>query len=519
MKRKVFVLGMDGATFDLIRPYAKEGKLPNFKRVMEKGAYGDLISSIPPYTIPAWQCMLTGKNPGKLGIFDFQKKDAQGITSSMDLKADTVYEILERKGNKAILISVPGTYPPPKINGIVISGLMSPKRTPVSNPPQVAEELRKRFPDCGHNPFSGIQPARKYLKSDYAWGKASLYLMKKNPDWDFFMLVLQAPDISHHKHWGNEREKVETYRGMDEILGEFLSSLGKRYNILVVSDHGGGGIERIFHLHTWLEKEGYLSLRRGQVKKKGDRRDILVRLGITKERAYNIFSRLGILSIGRLIHRIFKFESVPKTDMDVDWERSRVYSSLSSGPVVGLDINLMGRELRGIVPEEDYEPLRQELISKLENVIDPATGERVFERIYRREEIYHGRYLDKAPDLILITKDLKYHVIHSRYGDAVVSDPAVRKGKGIHRMNGILMAYGPDIAEGKEIQNAEIIDVAPTILHMMGLPIPDDVDGKVLKEIFREDSEMAKREVQHIRAGEIARINERLKELKSKGGI
>ncbi|OYT27601.1 MAG: hypothetical protein B6U97_01025 [Candidatus Altiarchaeales archaeon ex4484_96] len=509
-KGRVIVLGLDGATFDLISPWVEQGKLPTFKKLMDEGALSPLESVIPPNTLPAWPCFLSGKNPGKLGIFDFKKKRLKGLTASTDIKSETIYDILSKHKRKSIIVNVTGTYPPTKINGFMVSKFGGNIKT---HPPELAGEIRKKI-GWDVEKYGSVQPMETLIANDECVKNIAFYLMDKQQDNTLTMLVLDTPDYSHHFYWSDQDKVYRGYEAMDGFVFEFLELLKPEDHLFIMSDHGGGHIYKIFHTYTWLMREGYL-----QFKKSSSDKTILGKLGISQEKIYSFIKKIPFaVFLAKKIRKSPSLNVIPRSDREIDFSKTRVYSSLSSGPVIGLDINLMERE-GGIVPESMYEDLRAELIEKAKKIRDPDTGEPVFERIYLKEELYSGKYTANAPDVILITNELKYQAIKGVYGDFIISEPGVREGKGIHRLYGIFMAYGPQIKKGFSFDNAKLIDLAPTILHLLDMPLSPDMDGKVLKQIFRENSDAAARKIKYSSVDIKDKLRDSINKLKAEGKI
>jgi len=214
----------------------------------------------------------------------------------------------------------------------------------------------------------------------------------------------------------------------------------------------------------------------------------------------------------------------------IDWKKTKAYGF---GMYGNIHINLQGREPQGIVkPGKQYEDVRNRIISKLLELRDPNTGDKIVEKVYKREELYHGPFVEKAPDLLIKWKDYCYYTSNnfeikkgSYFGTFLNIDSSEYKHVGTHRLNGIFMAMGPVIKKGVQIDNAEIVDLAPTILYFLGQPIPEDMDGRVLNEIFLEDFLVlnppefchvkpgAQRDITSYSKAEAKKVRERLKAL------
>jgi len=510
-KKKVVVIGLDGATFDIIKPLAKIGKLPNLAKIMENGVYGDLRSTIHPITPQAWTSFLTGKKAGKHGIFDFsrRKKDSYDIefVNASLRKAESIFSILSGAGKKVGAIAIPFTFPPEKVNGFMLSGMDSPgEDRRAVYPDSVYDEIKKEF---GHYHIHLASPVGRRIDQAKFWNdiktedenrtKISRYLMKRYPC-DLFMTVYNNTDRVAHQHLSEEVFKkiqegsvvededllVKTYENTDAHVGALLSDMDGDTSVIIMSDHGSGPIKRVFFLNRWLEENRFLAYR----KEKQDPVKSAVR------QARFLAKRFLPRSVKNFIEARFggvrdKVESMLSFS-DIEWEKTKAYGFGMYGNIY---VNLKGREPIGIVePGRQYEDLCDQIIEKLNSLTDPDTGEKIVEKVYRREDLYDGSHVEDAPDLLIGWDDYAYYTSVTLgmekgaiFGPHMNIDCSEYKHVGTHRLNGVFMAMGSVIKKGTEISGAEICDVAPTILYMLGQPIPQDMDGRVLTEIFQED--------------------------------
>ena len=506
---RVFVVGLDGGTLELIEPWARAGKLPNLAELLLTGAFSELKSTIPPVTAPAWTSFFTGKNPGKHGIYDFVKLDTEtynlAYLNSEDCKSGTIWNILSRHGKKVCALNVPMTYPPHPVNGILITGMMTPGLdSEFVYPPDFQREMKRKFPEYMISAPAGSD-MDEYFKSlkkmVHFRTELAKYLLSEQK-WDFFMLVFNATDLVQHQFWGemnNPSSKhanaiLGIYQLVDRKIGELRSMLDEDTVFLIMSDHGAGPIKKQVHINRWLEENGYLeyssfskdNLLRKAVKKALVKAFILWRKHISSDMRNKI---------RRLSPKIQKFEVSRKIEniinLRFDWQNTKAYHA---GTYANIRINKKGRERYGIVaPGEEYENLRDEIIENFQNLSDPETGEKVVERVFKKEEIYHGDELDDAPDMLIKWTEDAYwsdarfgkkstQIFESQYKVPLLKSPI----SAVHKMNGTFIAAGQTISPHR-IQKAEIIDIAPTILYLMGLPIPADMDGHALIDIFTEE--------------------------------
>jgi len=489
-RRRVLVFGIDGATFDVVRPAIAKGKLPNLRKLMDEGVWGPLESTIHPVTPMAWSSFATGCNAGKHGIYDFCRRDKDKIllTNASDRKRPSIWSYLSARGRKSIVLNVPFTYPPEEIRGIMIPGFEAPKATrDVFHPESVFDELVERF---GEYRFDWTFPIGQRLDlDDYLAhcrrtiehrGDTSLYLLQNKP-WDLFVVVFSTPDHVQHVFWrypGGMEIIERTYEQVDEYLGRFLSALSDDVTVVVMSDHGFGPIERLVYLDNWLSINGYLarprvSLRRFVVR---SAKTALKRL-LPKQMRKTLRSRFSKLK-GRLENA--------EHMASIDWTHSRAYSYGMYGNIY---INLKGREPHGIVEPRQYDRLCSEIASKLLELKDPENGRRVVERVYRKTELYEGPFLGDAPDLVVHWRDYAYFTKrgidrgNDVFGQDLKVDASDYPHTGTHRLHGVFVARGEPICPGAEFR-AHIMDLAPTILQILGEPIPGDLDGRVLDDIL-----------------------------------
>jgi|Deesub1362A_J573_1020465.scaffolds.fasta_scaffold00240_41 predicted AlkP superfamily phosphohydrolase/phosphomutase len=537
--KKVIIIGLDGATFDLIKPWAKEGKLPTFKRLIEEGVHGELTSTIPYATIPAWPSFATGCNPGKHGFYDFFKQKYNSYELSVEMqpsravKQPTLWQILSQYNRTVAVINVPSTYPPTKINGYMITGMLTPPKARYTYPPEFEVELKKKIGEyniffsslSAKNPDVLIKDLEKTLEQRI---KATQYLwIDKQPD--FLMVVDNGTDRAEHELWRfldplnplyktNEVKRYENpllryYQIVDRALQKIIDLLDEDTVLIIMSDHGQGPLRKFVNLNLFLIEEGFMRIKKGIVSKL---RYFLFNHGFTPHNLYNFLKKLGIerYASDRVSQqtRLFLLNKFFFSTSDIDWSKTKAFASGVTG---GITINMEGRQPKGIVkPGKEYEDLREELADKLKQLVDPDTGDKIVANVYKREEIYQGPYLSEAPDLI-VTPNEGYEFF-GMFGFSFnkVIEPTFGNS-GAHRPNGLFMAIGKGIKKGFEIKGPTIIDIAPTVLHIFDVPVLTNMDGKVLLEIFEENSDLAKKSVKYQESNhEKKKIKEMIKKLR-----
>jgi len=525
---RVLVIGLDGATFDLIDPWVKEGRLPTIASCLDQGVRAPLLSTPLSNSAQAWSSFITGMNPGRHGIYDFFETldDGYGVRfiNASFRKGRSLWKLLSDAGKRVGVMNVPITYPPEEVNGFLIPGLDAPGISDASVYPHgLMEEINRQV--GRYILEAGIWGFIRQGKPDVALEKllemvrtrtaTAKYLMQ-NKEWDFFMVVYTAVDKVQHHFWKyidpsrpESRENYpysdaifQVYREVDRGLGELIAAAGDA-TLIIMSDHGAGpSSRRTMYINRWLHKEGLLHYEgaegvRGRLqllkyafvrKVSNEVNKALSRKA--KEKLLQLFPRLR----GKMDSVLF----LP----GIDWSRTLAYSRENHPAIF---INTVGREATGIVmPGKDYEETRDEIIEKLKGLRCPDTGLPIVGKITKREEVYRGPAVFKAPDILFQWNEHLYvHRPSGRNsGDSfldVLDDKALLEAEntnrpsGIHRDHGILIAKGEAITEKQLIEPSRIYDITPTILYLLGVPIPTDMDGVVLRdaisaEFFRENA-------------------------------
>ncbi len=448
---KVIVIGLDCAAPELI--FNEE--LPNFSKLRSRGSYGRLKSCIPAITIPAWTVMMTSKNPGKLGLYGFRHRKGYSyqdiwIANSTAIKQEALWDILKREKRKVCLVGVPPSYPPFAVNGNLVSCFITPGTDKeYTYPAELKSEIENLVGEYIFDvPFRTEQRA-ELLSQVYHMTEQRFEVIRhliNQKEWDFFMWVEIGVDRIHHAFWkfydrnhhlyqpGNEFEAVIPgyYRYLDDRLGKILSLIDGDTAVLVVSDHGAKGMKGAFCINEWLAEEGYLVL---------------------KERPS---------------------EKVSLDKTEVDWARTRAWGW--GGYYARIFLNVQGREPQGVIAPEDYEKEREEIAQRLKAIIGP-NGERWATRVFKPEEIYPENNGD-PPDLMVYLDDLWWRAAGTMgHPSLYLPENDTGPDDAVHAEDGVFILYNPRERQAKEI-NASIYDIAPTILHLMRLEIPQDMEGK-----------------------------------------
>ncbi len=452
---RAVVVGFDGLSWPLLQEMMEAGELPHFARMASEGVSGVLETVVPPSSPPAWVSAVTGTNPGKHGIYGFitpMREWSNPLKPSFSLNPDrtvpAIWNILSRRGRRAGIINIPITYPPDRLNGFMISGFpMDPDGSYI-----YPERLASRLSDYRIDIFANVcregqeEPWLADLNEIIEERKKAALMLMDSEDWDLFWVVFTFPDRIQHFFW--------KYRS---------------------SDHPNYDPEKA-------------ELYGDQVDKAYKRADSI--LGLFMERAERLGVPVVVLSdhgFGPVYHTIRANRAVLDASMiDQETGRAKVYYSDFFGGK--FFINLKGRDPTGCVEPGEYEEVRERLIEKLNSLKDPGTGTPLVQRIWKKEELYHGPKLENAPDVLCLeTPGYLFSKLGRDKSRKIIYDPPKDFFSGFHRLEGILLAHGPGIARGKTIENAHIIDVTPTILQLMNEPSLKYMDGKVIRDIFEKE--------------------------------
>jgi len=508
MSDKLLVIGLDGASFNVLDPLIDRGHLPNIANLISKGSRANLETTFPPITAVAWSSFMTGKNPGKHGIFEFVRRDLRSnremAVNASFRKGRAIWDILSDAGKHVVVHNFPCTYPPHAINGLMIADFMTPRgRRDFTYPESLLGELEQKFGNY-----------RLHLSQTYGEGnvdavldelfdeleyKAQVteYLMTQY-SWDAFFQYFWGTDRIQHELWhiiddqhprhdkqeaAAHKDRVYRYFSrVDEIVGRLIELAGKDVLVLIASDHGFGPAHKYCSLNLWLLQEGFLKLKSDAATRA---KKLMFSSGLTPELAFKLTRKIprtfrparGVSSqpgASKLLGKVFLSFN------DVDWSRSVAFSKGNYGQIY---INLKDREPHGIVPIEQYEHVRDTIIERLRALTDKSTGASWVGKVFRREEIYNGPLVNDAPDIAFLPADMRYLPL----GNAdFTSNKFMVDAFGIsgcHRMDGVMIACGRGIEGGSRLDNARIYDMMPTLLYLSGEGVPDDVDGQILTEM------------------------------------
>jgi len=499
--KRWLVLGLDGATFDVFRPLMRAGRMPNLQRLTEQGVSGTLWSTKPPMTPAAWTTFMTGKGPGKHGIIDFERYDPTtgklAFNSTFQIREKTIWEILSSKGHKVGSINLPMTYPPTPVNGFMISGFETPSvDVDFTYPARLKDEILAKFPNYSYKTnwkrkvFGGDGLYRdnlEYIKRTF-WQGLDLanYCTQRFGGWDVMMVLLKFVDNLQHKAWryidpnlpagrgARSQAAAECFTELDRVIGKFAALADEQgATLMIMSDHGHGSLDGKVQPNLLLKQWGFLKLR-----------DAASRWNT---RTSYLLNRLLFKKGGRFTADDLSIEK----ELAVDWPGTQA-CVMHAGIYGFLYINLKGRQPTGIVNPGDYERLRDQLRERLLAVRSRNRLGRtvqVFPEVHKAEELYNCSRQEHPwlPDLILVPQP-GLAVVRKIRGNSAVRWLPRRRIEGTHRLEGMLVVVGPHVVPGKLV-DANIVDVAPTVLAGLGLPVPIDMEGRVLSDLF--DTPMA----------------------------
>lgn len=481
------LIGLDGATFTVLDPALRDGHMPRLAALLESGARAELLTTPHPLTPPAWTTVLTGRGPGQHGIFDFLRSEIRKtgafftLNGYRDIECETLLSLVSRQGGRVTCVNFPLTNPPPKINGSVVPGLLSWRHLRRNvHPPELYDEL-KGLPGFKAEEISwDFEHEKKamqviddaelgpwtefHLVRERHWHNIICHLMQRHPA-DLTLVMFDGVDKLQHSCWRfldpalvpknrtefesqMRRLCLEYFRMLDEFLGQIVELAGPEARVFFASDHGFGPTQTVFRINKWLESEGYLRW------KAPDAASELSRGGMKSSSSHYVL---------------------------FDWNATLAYAQ--SPATNGIHIRLADGPGEPGVPPQQYHALCEEIIAKLKRLRDPLSGQPLVQDVLKREEAFPGPQMHKCPDLTLVLFD------HS-FVSVLDAEPIIwtrPQVAGTHYPVGVLMAHGPGIRQGAVLPRQSIFDVAPTLLYSLGLPVPSDLEGQVVEELFESD--------------------------------
>lgn len=517
MSDRVLVIGLDSAPLAWVERWMAEGRFPNLGRFMTGGAMGILRTVNPPLSPAAWSSFSTGMYPAKHGVYDhiYRRPGTYDIApANSHLRAGKpVWQVISEQGGKVGVINVPETYPPVPVSGFLISGMDTPSDdADWAYPAGLRAELDKAV--GGYRVFG--PRSKENLDRSIAGmyetipmrARAGAYLWREHRP-DFMILVFMETDVIQHKCWkymdpahpeytpeGAQRYGsaiADIYALADRELKPLLDQVDDETTVIVMSDHGAGPLYKFVYLNNWLVRQGLMHFKADALTRV---KRTLFQLGFSPENMFNALAALRLGLVDRATNRIKNdMSSQGQTTMaqrlflswtDVDWPRTQAYTL--GGNTTGFYVNLKGREPQGCVePGAEYERVREDIMRRLMDWRDETTGEPVVEKVYRREELHQGPYADRAPDVIFAARDEAY----VGFGGHEFANNALMRPSPLfnahHRMDGMVALYGPHVRRGARLETHRIVDLAPTILHLLGYPVPSDMDGQVMTQAFVPD--------------------------------
>jgi len=485
--KRIYIIGLDGFNMKLFRALEEEGVVPHLSRLMNNGLFGPLRSTIPSYTGPAWVSMFTGVNPGRHGIYGFTRRSSSGYDSIMlnssIIGAPKIWDMLNREGLSVGIFNVPFTFPPERVDGFMISGMLTPSlKSEFTYPPELKSRLGEDYLiDISLNLEKEWDNTRVVdrLEEELKGKRVILNKLLSEYDPDFLMTVFVLPDRIQHLWWkyicssgqefnGSFRDRVRTkvfslFKELDEAIGELGARLDKDDILLIVSDHGFTSFDYTFYLNSWLIRENYLKLKSGG------------------ESISRISKYLNISGLKKLLPRsVLNYAGSGSIRKMIDWNRTRAYAS--SNMEEGIYINLSGREPQGQVePGTEYEKLLTEIKDRLKEFSISPDSAPIFRDILQREELYRGDFVDHAPDLLLHFEDgwnMSSNIPGKHLWRSWSDLPY-----GVHHLQGFWGVSGGATESRSERVEADIKDIFPTVLSLLEIPVPPGLEGKTIEAV------------------------------------
>ncbi len=493
---RLLVVGLDSATLQVCEPLLEMGEMPNLAGLIVRGAMGVIRSTIPPLSPAAWVTAMTGLNPGQHGVYDFRHLDLAQIhgrsaelVSSSTYAGSTIFDTLSQRGFRVGAFNIPLTYPPWPVNGLMVSGPITPDlRRAYTSPPDLEERL---------GPMSGyVNPehlhsfdTREYFeelvtntKDHFRYGTQ---LLQEEGPFDLFWFHLHSLDSIQHRYWryssfNLERDQQEAsspysdaiknfYRLADEGLGKLLELVGPESYVLALSDHGATGRGKYeVHINALLQSGNW-------------------------QHTYREFP--GKRFVRALHRRFLAGKSAKRRDFipddfsktGINWSLTKAHGFHLADPIGGIVINAENSPSNDGDGESIYFNNRQDLQQWLMSLQDPRSGQPIINHTWNREELYTGPYASSAPDILFQVAE-HYHIVSGLVEPAIrpTISPGPGDWSGVHSLDGIAVLAGPEIIPGSIITGATLVDVFPTLLYCLSEPLPTNLEGHPWLNLFQE---------------------------------
>ena len=458
--KRAMIIGLDCAEPSLVLGRFRD-QLPTLSALADAGAYGRLESVVPPITVPAWSCMMSSRTPGDLGIYGFRNRadhsyDGLFIANGAAVKEPRLWDIVGRRGMRSIVLGVPGTFPVRPLNGVMVSCFLTPStQSQYTFPPALRNEVEdvvgEYLFDCTEFRTEDKDDLLRqiYEMTDKRFALADHFLSTK--PWELFAMVEMGTDRIHHGFWKDmdaahrkhvpggayEQAILDYHIHVDGLLANLLRHADDETAVLVVSDHGAKRMDGGIRINEWLRQEGLLELQREPEGRSSTR------------------------------------------DCGIDWSRTKVWAE--GGYYSRVFLNVEGREPEGTIPAADYERFRDELIERISAIPDDQ-GRPIPTRVFRPEDVY-PEIKGVAPDLIVHFGDLYWRAVGTVGGDEGIYtfDNDTGPDDANHAQHGMFILRAPGVEPGLR-EGAHLLDVAPTVLELLGQPVPPAMRGASLLE-------------------------------------
>lgn len=481
---RTVLIGLDGATFTLLDQLMEAGEMPFLQGMIARGVRARLLSTPNPLTPAAWTSLMTGVNPGVHGIFDFvrvlpgREFPQYTIATARDVQSEMIWTIASRQNRTVTSLNFPLMFPPRPVNGCIVPGFAPPRHLRrFVYPPGLYKRLRELGVLDENELLLNLDIEREsiqilpkdayenwileHIRREEHWARLVRYLMKNHPA-DLTAVMFDGMDKLQHlclrfidrelfpanpSEWDRKIRELclQYYRQVDGYLREITALAGDEAQIFIASDHGFHPTREVFYANTLLEQHGFLRWAEG--------------VPVDRE--------------GKQMTEGHKSPVVL-----FDWKETGAYA-LTSGSN-GVYIKIAGAPGETGVRPEEYEAFRARVSEALLSAVSPLTGERVVRNVLTREQAFPGSQMQRAPDLTLVLHDYGFLSI-LRSDEAVKPRPFPM---GTHHPEGIFVAGGPGIRKPAELEPFPIWDIAPLLLYSLGLPVPENMEGRVQTEIF-----------------------------------